>query len=564
MDPTSLSNKLKLLTLFRLVVAVVFLLATFFGIQDEVQFLSRGGRELVYGAITGLMLLCVVSAGLLERWQDTRRLLLLAYVHFVGDALFATALVTLTGGVESVFTFLYSLAIINASIVLYRRGAIFLAAFNTILLAMVAAGQMEMLGQTLHEVLGDATVLWQRAAARGLAGVLPSLTVNVLAFFSIAFLSSYLAEQLRSADVLAREHEADLQQLTNLHESILSSLENGLITVDSKRSVAYINLRACQMLQRTETELLGRRVSDIFPDMGPVLENPDKAQRSHTETTIQMIGGRRTYLRWTISPLRGSDGRQIGHILLFFDITRMKEMEEEVERSERLAALGRMAANIAHEIRNPLASMSGSIQLLADSLDVDGSERRLMDIVVRETEHLNQWISEFLEYARPREVQREAVELADLAAEVVQMLRHDERSQGVSLHHSQTGSGTVMGDRVRLRQVVWNLALNAVEAVGNSGAVAVSVHGEMDHVTLRVEDNGPGISDEESKRVFEPFFTTKTQGTGLGLAAVYRNLIEHRGSIQVLPTEGTSGTTFVVTFPRTHQRGSDDLDGAIQ
>ncbi len=564
MDPTSLSNKLKLLTLFRLVVAVVFLLATFFGIQDEIQFLSRGGRELVYGAITGLMLLCVVSAGLLERWQDDRRLLALAYVHFVGDALFATALVTLTGGVESIFTFLYSLAIINASIVLYRKGAVFLAAFNTLLLAGVAAGQMEMLGQPIHDLLGDGTTLWQREAARGLAGILPSLTVNILAFFGIAFLSSYLAEQLRSADVLAREHEADLQQLTNLHESILSSLENGLITVDSRRRVAYINLRACEMLQSTEVELLGRRVSEIFPDMGPVLENPDKAHRSHTETTIQMIGGRRTYLRWTISPLRGSDGRQVGYILLFFDITRMKEMEEEVERSERLAALGRMAANIAHEIRNPLASMSGSIQLLADSLNVDGSERRLMDIVVRETEHLNQWISEFLEYARPREVQREEVDLAELAAEVVQMLSHDERAQSVSLRHFQSGLGTLMGDRARLRQVVWNLALNAIEAVEDNGIVTVSVHGGIDHVTLQVEDNGPGISGEDAKRVFEPFFTTKAQGTGLGLATVYRNLIEHRGSIQVLPAGDSGGTKFVVTVPRTHMHGTDDLDEAIQ
>ena len=564
MDPTSLSNKLKLLTLFRLVVAVVFLLATFFGIQDEIQFLSRGGRELVYGAITGLMLLCVISAGLLERWQEPRRLLILSYVHFVGDALFATALVTLTGGVESVFTFLYSLAIINASIVLYRKGAVFLAAFNTLLLAAVAAGQMEMLGQPIHDLLGDGTALWQREAGRGLSGVLPSLAVNAMAFFGIAFLSSYLAEQLRSADVLAKEHEADLQQLTDLHESILSSLENGLITVDARRSVAYINSRACEMLQRPEAELLGRRVSDIFPDMGPVLENPDKAQRSHTETTIQMIGGRRTYLRWTISPLRGSDGRQIGHILLFFDITRMKEMEEEVERSERLAALGRMAANIAHEIRNPLASMSGSIQLLADSLDVEDSERRLMDIVVRETEHLNQWISEFLEYARPREVQREEVDLAELAAEVVQMLSHDERSQNVSLRHSQAGSGILMGDRARLRQVVWNLAVNAVEAAGKDGAVSVSVDGGIDYVTLRVEDNGPGILEEDAKRVFEPFFTTKAQGTGLGLATVYRNLVEHRGSIQVLPTEGSGGTTFVVTLPRTRLLGTDDLDGAFQ
>jgi two-component system sensor histidine kinase PilS (NtrC family) len=564
-EPSSLTNKLRLLTLFRLVVAIVFLLATFIGLRDEVEFFSTGGRELVYGAITGLLLLCVVTAALLERISSPPQLLLLAYVHFFGDALFATALVALTGGVESVFTFLYSLAIINASIVLYRKGAVFLAVVNTLLLAAVAGGQTGLLGANFQSLLGDGTVLWHREAARSLVAVLPSLTVNALAFFGIAFLSSYLAEQLRSADVLAREQEADLQQLTNLHETILSSLENGLITVDHRRSVAFINQRACQLLQRSEVELLGRQVSDIFPDMGPVLENPDKAQRSHTETTIQMIGGRRTYLRWTISPLRDRDGRQIGYILLFFDITRMKEMELEVERAERLAALGRMAANIAHEIRNPLASMSGSIQLLADSLDVAGAERRLMDIVVRETEHLNQWISEFLDFARPRESLREAVDVADLAEEVVSMLRHDERCAQVTLHYSRSGDGTVMGDRSRLRQVVWNLAVNAVEAAsGEKGTVAVAVLGRDDHVILRVEDNGPGLTDDQVSRIFEPFFTTKAKGTGLGLATVYRNIEEHNGTIDVIPTEGTSGATFVVVLPRVPSRGTDDLDDAVQ
>jgi two-component system sensor histidine kinase PilS (NtrC family) len=559
-EATSLSNKLKLLTLFRLLVAVVFLLATFFGIQDEVQFLSREGREIIYGAITGLMFLCVVSAGLLERWQDPGRLTVLAYVHFVGDALFATCLVTLTGGVESIFTFLYSLAIINASIALFRRGAVFLAAFNTVCLAVVAAAQMDMLGPLLYKVMADGTVLWHREVARSVGGILPSLTVNVLAFFGIAFLSSYLAEQMRSADVRARQHEAGFKELTNLHEAIVSSLENGLLTVGMDRRIAFVNQRTCQLLGRSESDLIGRNVGDLFPDMGRVLENPDKARRSHSETTIQMLGGRRTYLRWTISPLKGPDGRQVGSLLLFFDVTRMKEMEFEVERAERLAALGRMAANIAHEIRNPLASMSGSIQLLADSIDVAGAERKLMDIVVRETEHLNQWISEFLEYARPREAQRESMLVGELADEVVEMLRNDERVQQVQLTCESRSDTTVVGDRARIRQVIWNLCLNAVEALNGNGHVRITVHGEADRVVLQVRDDGPGIPPEQAQRVFEPFFTTKAQGTGLGLATVHRNVEEHGGSIQVETGEGTVGTTFVVILPRSPRIPDDELD----
>jgi two-component system sensor histidine kinase PilS (NtrC family) len=529
-EATSLSNKLKLLTLFRLLVAVVFLLATFFGIQDEVQFLSREGREIIYGAITGLMFLCVVSAGLLERWQDPGRLTVLAYVHFVGDALFATCLVTLTGGVESIFTFLYSLAIINASIALFRRGAVFLAAFNTVCLAVVAAAQMDMLGPLLYKVMADGTVLWHREVARSVGGILPSLTVNVLAFFGIAFLSSYLAEQMRSADVRARQHEAGFKELTNLHEAIVSSLENGLLTVGMDRRIAFVNQRTCQLLGRSESDLIGRNVGDLFPDMGRVLENPDKARRSHSETTIQMLGGRRTYLRWTISPLKGPDGRQVGSLLLFFDVTRMKEMEFEVERAERLAALGRMAANIAHEIRNPLASMSGSIQLLADSIDVAG------------------------------EAQRESMLVGELADEVVEMLRNDERVQQVQLTCESRSDTTVVGDRARIRQVIWNLCLNAVEALNGNGHVRITVHGEADRVVLQVRDDGPGIAPEQAQRVFEPFFTTKAQGTGLGLATVHRNVEEHGGSIQVETGEGTVGTTFVVILPRSPRIPDDELD----
>ncbi len=365
---------------------------------------------------------------------------------------------------------------------------------------------------------------------------------------------------MRSADVRARQHEAGFKELTNLHEAIVSSLENGLLTVGMDRRIAFVNQRTCQLLGRSESDLIGRNVGDLFPDMGRVLENPDKARRSHSETTIQMLGGRRTYLRWTISPLKGPDGRQVGSLLLFFDVTRMKEMEFEVERAERLAALGRMAANIAHEIRNPLASMSGSIQLLADSIDVAGAERKLMDIVVRETEHLNQWISEFLEYARPREAQRESMLVGELADEVVEMLRNDERVQQVQLTCESRSDTTVVGDRARIRQVIWNLCLNAVEALNGNGHVRITVHGEADRVVLQVRDDGPGIAPEQAQRVFEPFFTTKAQGTGLGLATVHRNVEEHGGSIQVETGEGTVGTTFVVILPRSPRIPDDELD----
>jgi len=546
----TLHDKLRLLTLFRLLVAVVFMVAVYLGIRVEVRFLPVEARELIHGAVFGLLFLCVVSAGLLERWRSLMRLTLLGYVHFVADSIFATALVVLTGGCDSVFTFFYSLTTINASVVLYRRGAFFAAMLNTIFLCAVAWGQLGMLGSVFSSMLSAGAVLGEAAPfIANFRSVLPALSLNILAFFGIAFLSSHLAEQMKQADVVAQRHQAGFEELTNLHENIVSSLENGLITVNEDRLVTYANSRAGRLLGHSRESFIGRPLAELFPDMGPVLENPDKAGRVHTETTIQMIGGRRTYLRWTISPLRSRDQNQVGQILLIFDISKLKEMEEEVARTDRLAALGRLAANIAHEIRNPLASMSGSIQLLADSLEVAGSEKRLMDIVVRETEHLNQWISDFLDYARPKDPVVEELDLGTIVREVVEILRFDERAGGVTMTQKTGDDSLLVGDRYRLRQVVWNLVLNAVEAVAGDGEVTVTVECPEERVVLTVADTGPGIPLDVRPKLFEPFFTTKPAGTGLGLAAVHRNVEEHRGHIHIESPEG-GGTSVVVTLPR--------------
>lgn len=552
MNASNLKDKLKLLTLFRLIMAVVFVAASFvFGMREEYLSLPPIARELVYVPVSALLLVCVVAAGLMERWEgDQTKLTVLAYAHFVGDALFATALVMLTGGSESIFTFLYSLAIINASIVLYRRGAMFAASANAVFLTVVMLSQLGYLGSVFSSLLQAGTFLTGSATlALDLRDVVPSVMVNVLAFFSIAFLSSFLAQQMRNADMRAREQKAVLDELSQLHENIVSSLEQGLITVGKGREILYINQAACHLLGRDREWVMGLHIEELVPDMGPVLENPDKSRQHHVETALQMVDGVFRHLRWTISPLKDRSGRQVGHILIFFDISPLKKMEEEIARSERLAALGRMAANIAHEIRNPLASLSASIQLLAASLNVEGPDRKLMDIIVREVENLNQWISEFLEYARPREPVFLELDLAGLVREVLDMLRNDERTRNVKMDMEKDGDCTIEGDTGRLRQVVWNLVLNAVEAVGAGGSVFVKVSGMNGSVALTVSDNGPGIEPALISKVFEPFFTTKASGTGLGLATVHRNVEEHYGRIQVESFPGER-TSFIVTLPR--------------
>ncbi|MBM4355088.1 MAG: PAS domain S-box protein [Deltaproteobacteria bacterium] len=559
---TSLHDKLSLLTLFRLIVALVFLGAAFlFGFKGDLRSVSVVGRELIYGGVCILLLLCVVAAFLLDRWlNDERRLVLLAYTHFVGDALFATTVILLTGGTDSIFTFFYSLAIINASIILYRQGALFTASFNSICLGAVGAGQMDLLGADFRSLLATGPLFGGATGVPSdIGGVLPGLIVNTLAFFGIAMLASFLAEQMRAADTLAREHKRGFDALANLHESIVSNIESGLLTVDGALTVTYVNHTVTRLLGRSREELVGSHVRDVFPEIAPVLENPDKAGTAHSETTTHVAQGRRWFLRWSISPLRDDVGKRVGTILLFFDLTRTREMEEEVKRSEQMAALGRMAANIAHEIRNPLASMSGSIQLLSDSLQVSGAEKKLMDIVVRETEHLNRWITEFLDFARPRQPHPEPIDVAELAHEVLQILQHDEQASTATLEILASGDSVTVGDRARFRQIIWNLVLNAIQASGPTAEILVYVDGTPpDQLVVKVQDNGPGIDPEVLARIFEPFFTTKPGGTGLGLAAVHRNVSEQGGTISVHRREPGPGTVFVITF----QRRRPPADGA--
>lgn len=550
MKQQGLHEKAGLLTLFRLLIALVLLVATlFFGLSEGLG-VGTLVAEILYGAVTALLLFSVLASMALDRWSDPSRVTLLAYLQIVGDALFSTALVLITGGCESLFTFLYSLSIVNAGVVLFRRGALFSATVNVLCLSLVALAQAEVFGATPASFVSSGALFSQPAVGLvELRDLLPHFVVNVLAFYGIAFLSGYLAEQLRTAAAVAEQQRTGLRELTTLYDNIVSSLENGLLTVGLDRRITFANTTACSMVGRRSQDVVGRRVDELFPDMGPVLDNPDKLQGTRSEVTTQVVAGRTLYLRWSVSPLRDSAGRSSGHILLLFDITPLREMEEQVKRSEHMAALGRLASSIAHEIRNPLASMSGSIQLLRDSLDVQGSDRKLMDIVVREADSLSRWIGGFLDYARPRRFVQEKVDLAEMARSVVEMLRNDERSRGVEVVLDVQGPVVMEGDRFRLEAVLWNLSLNAVQSVGSGGRVVVRLAAGAGDVELAVSDNGPGVPPDLRQRIFEPFFTTRERGTGLGLPTAYRNVLDHSGTITVGPGADGTGATFTVRLP---------------
>lgn len=556
---------LRTLILSRIVLLTFLLVATaLFNVTNPAATNAPGTVSTVdgvlYGLVAGMYLLSALYAFALRLATGPQQLEVLAYTQLSGDAVFAAMLVLITGGSSSVFTFFFSLSIVLAAVILYRPGAVFLATVSSILLALTglveigAFGADNFLTALMEEGAGHMEPLNDEAEAATYGSVAYNLVVNVVAFYAIALLSAYLADQLRRTDIRLEQNRASLEDLRTLHENIVSSIQSGLITVNRNRQITFFNRFAEQITGYQKHDVLYQDITRFFTDLKQIFLNEDKLVSQHEELTCQLLGGSLAYIKWTISPLYDSRDDRIGHILIFEDVTRVRQMEEQMKRADRLATLGKLAPVIAHEIRNPLASISGSIQLLSHTLELDHDDRRLMEIVHRETEALNQWITDFLMYARPRRGERVPVDVRSMLSDSLIVLKHDKKSETIEVELTASEDECwVLADPTYLKQVVWNILNNAVQAMPKGGRLDVQIRSLDDQRgefhRLRFRDTGSGIAPEALDRVFEPFFTTKAEGTGLGLPTVHRIVTEHGGDIAVRSELG-QGTTFTVDLPR--------------
>lgn len=467
----------------------------------------------------------------------------LAYIQVSGDIILISWLVSLTGGIDSGFSLLYHVTIIAASIILYRRGGYLSASLASILYG-------SMLDMQYYNFLG-----FTRSQNFTPFQVLYLLFVNILSFYLVAFLTSYLSERLRKTRQELREKSMDFDDLRVIQDHILRSVGSGIVTMNMTGDITSWN-HAAEMITGYQFEEARGNWKSIFGDSikGLFGHTEDlKGRPVRFEGQIIKRNGANAILGFTASLLK--DDRDIvgGIILTFQDITRLIEMEDQMRRQERLATVGSLAAGIAHEIRNPLASLSGSIQMLQSELDLKGDHKHLMDIVLRETDRLNTIITEFLDYARPRSNQRERLALDAVVNETIELFKNNRVfHDGISIRCDVAPHMTVTGDPQRLRQVFWNLLINAAQAISGKGAIGISAapgtDDRSDEVIIRVSDTGTGIATEHLENIFDPFFTTKADGTGLGLAIVYRIVDDLGGSIDVKSEHG-KGTIFTIWLP---------------
>ena len=479
----------------------------------------------LFGLIVATYGLTIVFALLLSRVKEVGAL---GAVQVGSDLVLTTLLVHLTGGAESAFAFMYILVVVGAAFVLGRG-------------ALVAAGAAVLL------YVGDGL----GASGVPLRTLIRSLAVNAVAFAATGALATRLATELRRAGEHIASQGLKLRDLAALHQDVIRGLTSGLVTVARDGRILTFNAAAAEIVGRSAAECVGRPLTEIMPGLAALQASVGDGALRRGEVT-QLVGGAgeaRT-LGVSLSPLVDSSGRTVGRIVNFQDLTELRRMEVAMQRAERLAAVGRLAAGIAHEIRNPLAAISGSIELLSQTVQADGAKenRELMSIVIREVDRLNGLITELLEFARPRALEPQRLDVGATMAEMLKVFENDKRLGETPVELVADAGVLVDADPGQLRQVVWNLLRNAAEAAPGQ-AIKVEVRAEGDRAALTIRDRGPGIAPEHRPRIFEPFFSTKEKGTGLGLATVHRIIDEHRGAVE-LECPQSGGTAVTVRLPR--------------
>jgi two-component system, NtrC family, sensor histidine kinase PilS len=497
----------------------------------------------------------LLSAAYLALLGRVRKPVWLAEVQVYGDIVLETALIYLTGGPYSVFPFLYLVSILTASIIVAPRES-FGAATVAVLLYGVTLGAQ--FSGWLPPAAGHSL-----ARNVGMEGSLTILLIsaNFCACLLMAYLGTYLAGRLRQAHGEVHRSEASLAALRALHEDIVQSVASGLLTFDRQGTVTSVNRTAETLCARREAELRGARWEMLFPGAPPFVSvwqglELGGAPRARSEAELVRPDGSRLPVGMSLSFLR----RGRGAICSFQDLTEIRRMEEQVRQGDRLAAIGRMAAGLAHEIRNPIGSIRGSVEVLSGSLAPQGDDRRLMEIVLRESDRLDAIIRDFLQFSRPPHLVRVPTDISAMLEEILLMLSNRGPMQGAEAPRRVEFRREVAEpaakadvDPAQMRQALWNLCLNAVEAMPQGGELCVGVRtvtagSGRTLMEITVEDTGVGIAAAELAQVFEPFFTTKPQGTGLGLAIAHRIVEDHGGEIRV-QSEPWRGSRFTISVP---------------
>jgi two-component system sensor histidine kinase PilS (NtrC family) len=542
-----LLGQLRWLIVIRLVmitsVAVpYFLLRLTAAREGQIPFFGSGAPDLLLLLTGATYLASLVYFALLR--PLARRAVLQAAIQFGGDLVLITGLVYWFGGIASPFSLLYLLVIAYAAVMLRRQAAFWTAtaayiAYAALLLALYR-GWIPGRPDTLT---GD----------EGFTRLLYNLAVHLFGFYAVALLTSHLALTLSRSERALAEQSDNLADLRVAHHDVVQSIPSGLLTTDLDGAVTRLNRAAEEILGRSESALLGAHVATtgLFSRSRWTHETElERRGAYHRAETELARGEARIPIGYSLGEITDAHGRRSGFVVVFQDLSEWRRLQEEVRVKDRMAAVGELAAGLAHEVGNPLAAISGSVQMLSAAPGVDPGQRQLLTIVHRESQRLDRTIKGFLRFARPRDRAVVEFDIARLVAEHFELLRNSEEAgprHRLRLALDQQ-STTAIADPDQVSQIFWNLARNALRAMPDGGDLVVSGQRQDERYRLSFRDSGHGMDPEQRARLFQPFQSFFDGGTGLGMAIVYRLVQEHDGRVSVESKEG-AGTTITVELP---------------
>jgi two-component system sensor histidine kinase PilS (NtrC family) len=532
-------QRLQTLIVGRLIVVFLLLVTSWIWYSGSVRLTLDDFPE-------GPFLVFVVSVGLTAVYfllsRISRSLEWQVRAQFLIDALLITWLVWKTGDLTSPYITLY--------IVLIGVSSAFLRPQSTFVMAVICIVFFLLLA-----ILTSLAIVESSGSTLSTSRIIQIVSFHTVAFLVVGLLASKLSERLSSGEQL-KEATKTLASLQALHERIIESIRSGLITTDLDGNIFTFNTSASEITGYPAETMQGRSIFSLFGNIRQPIDLSLKAtegeQLPRFETDLVTPEGFAVHIGYNISPLFSENNERTGLIITFQDLTEIRSMEESIKRKDRLAAVGRVGAGLAHEIRNPLGAMRGAIQVLESNTPPESVQADLMQIILRESDRLNSIITNFLSYAKPKVGSFSEVDACESIRDTVKLLRH---SPDVTPRHTlkevlPNHPVFVSADSTQLKQVFWNLARNSINAMPEGGDLLIKLEPVPDNrVQIMFEDNGVGMSPEQVERLFEPFSNSTSGGTGLGLSIVYQIIRDHDGVINVRSFEG-EGTVITIVMPR--------------
>jgi two-component system sensor histidine kinase PilS (NtrC family) len=449
-----------------------------------------------------------------------------AYAQILLDLLLITWTVNRTGGVDSYVSNLYFLEIVMSSILLERRGAFVAATLSSVIYFV----HLDLAKLGVVPTVGSGGPDWHSLQF--------IISLNIFGFCAVAYLSNSLSERLRHAGAQLEKSTGQTAFLRAFSNRIIDSMDSGLITTDRGGHIHLFNRAAQKITGRRINEALHMTIRELFPEV-------QRVEAMRFETWTKRTDGKELFLRFSVSPIMIDEKNTAGYVWSVDDLTELRLLERQVRQKEQMVAIGTMSAGIAHEIRNPLASIKGSFDLLRSQLDLDAEQGQLAEIIKRETERLNKTIADFLAYARTPTPKLESADLSVLISETVSLIRNSPELKPSHAIETRLESIARPVDESMMRQVFYNLATNAFKAMPDGGTLTIRLEARTAGARIEFEDTGEGMEEDQLKKLFVPFYSLFRNGTGLGLPIVYQIVNAHNGTMTVKSQKG-AGSVFAI------------------